>query len=67
VFDNIALPDSTTNEAGSHGFVQYSVRAKAGLPNGAQIPNTASIYFDFNLPVVTNATHSTLVILACQK
>ncbi len=55
-FPNINLPDSTTNEPASHGFVQYKVKRKNGLSLGTQIHNTAYIYFDFNSPVVTNTT-----------
>ncbi len=55
-FNNIMLPDSGVNEPSSHGFVSYSIRPKSNLANGTQITNTAGIYFDFNLPVVTNTT-----------
>ncbi len=61
-FPNINLPDSSSNEPASHGFVQYKVRRKPGLPIGAQIQNTAYIYFDFNSPVVTNTTVNTIGI-----
>ncbi|MCC6727554.1 MAG: T9SS type A sorting domain-containing protein, partial [Saprospiraceae bacterium] len=61
LFENILLPDSTTNEPASHGFVQYSVRAKSGLPEPVQIENTAFIYFDSNPPIVTNTTMNQLV------
>jgi hypothetical protein len=53
-FDNINLPDSTSDEPGSHGFVQFSIRPKTGLAVGEVIENTAFIYFDFNEAVVTN-------------
>ncbi len=55
-FPNIQLPDSTSNFAGSQGFVQYRIKPKANLPAGTQIHNTASIYFDYNPAVVTNTT-----------
>lgn len=60
-FANILLPDSTTNEAASHGFVSYRVKAKNGLPASATVANTAYIYFDLNQPVVTNTTVNELV------
>lgn len=60
-FDHILLPDSTTNEAGSHGFVRYRVRARAGLSSPALLTNTAYIYFDLNQAVVTNTTANELV------
>lgn len=55
-FPNIMLPDSTSNFEGSKGFVQYRVKPKPNLPLGTQIKNTASIYFDYNAPIVTNTT-----------
>ncbi len=59
-FMNILLPDSNTNEPLSHGFVKYSIKPQDNLNNGTIINNTASIYFDFNTPVVTNTT-STII------
>ncbi|MDO8367287.1 MAG: hypothetical protein Q7T20_10845 [Saprospiraceae bacterium] len=60
VFNNILLPDSNTNEAASHGFVKFYIRQTPGNPIGATISNTAAIFFDYNLPVITN--ESKLVI-----
>ncbi len=57
-FNNINLPDSTVNPTGSAGFVQYRIKPKAGLPNGATIKNTGYIYFDFNAAVVTDTTQN---------
>ncbi len=54
LFEDINLPDSTTNEVGSHGFVSYRVKPVSGLTAGNFIANTANIFFDFNLPVSTN-------------
>ncbi len=53
-FPNIQLPDSNTSEAKSHGFVQLEFKPKAGLPVNAEINNNASIFFDYNSPVITN-------------
>ena len=53
-FVEINLPDSTNDEANSHGYVQYKIKLKPGLSVGSQIRNTARIYFDFNQPVITN-------------
>ncbi len=58
-FANIMLPDSNTNEPESHGFVDFSVKKKAGLGYGTVIDNSASIYFDFNEPIKTNTVTST--------
>ncbi len=62
LFSNIMLPDSNANEAESHGFVSYKIKALPNLAQGAQIKNTASIYFDFNEPIVTNTTVNTIDI-----
>jgi len=59
-FPNIQLPDSTTNEPASKGFVQYRIKPKANMPLGAQVKNTAYIFFDFNAPVITNTTVNTV-------
>ncbi len=61
-FTNINLPDSNTNEAASHSYVQYKVKLKDNLPLGTNITNTAFIYFDFNSPVVTNTTSNTIAL-----
>lgn len=53
-FPNIYLPDSTSDEEGSHGWIQYRIKTKSTITPGTVIHNTASIYFDFNAPVVTN-------------
>jgi hypothetical protein len=52
-FDPINLPDSTTNEPASHGFVRYRIHTFPGIQPGIPIRNSASIYFDFNEPVHT--------------
>jgi hypothetical protein len=53
-FPNILLPDSATNEPKSHGYVQFSIQPKAGLPINTKIENNAAIYFDYNDPIITN-------------
>ena len=60
-FNNINLPDSNTNEPLSHGFIAYRVHQKTGNIPGDEIKNTASIYFDFNAPIVTNTTLNTII------
>lgn len=59
-FSNILLPDSTTNLAGSQGFVTFSVAQQPNVPLETQILNTAAIFFDFNAPVITNETRHTV-------
>jgi|GEM_PF-1607182 uncharacterized repeat protein (TIGR01451 family) len=59
-FYNINLLDSNTNEPLSHGWVEFSMLPKQGLPDGTVISNEAAIYFDFNSPVITNTVVNTL-------
>ena len=53
-FDNILLPDSTTNEAASQGFVRFVIQQMPNNSLGSIISNRAGIYFDFNAPIITN-------------
>jgi uncharacterized repeat protein (TIGR01451 family) len=55
-FNNILLPDSTTNEPESNGFVTFHVEQVPDLAPGTEITNDADIYFDFNEPIRTNTT-----------
>lgn len=65
-FNNIYLPDSTSDEQGSHGYVIYEVDQKPSLANGSVIDNTAHIYFDFNEAIVTNTVFNTIsTVLPC--
>jgi uncharacterized repeat protein (TIGR01451 family) len=57
-FNNIMLPDSTSDYEGSMGYFQYRIKPTPNLPNGSQISNTAYIYFDFNAPIITNTTEN---------
>lgn len=63
VFDPIFLPDSTTDESNSHGFVTYYISPKKTIAEDDWIYNTAAIYFDFNEPIITNTTS----ILTCRS
>ncbi len=59
-FNNILLPDSTTNEAASHGFIKFKVNQIPNLPEGTVLENSAGIYFDFNDPIITNTSQHTI-------
>jgi len=61
MFDNIMLPDSNVNLVGSQGYFAFSILPKAGLEEFDVLKNTAEIYFDFNSPIITNTTESTMV------
>ena len=60
IFDNILLPDSNVNLAGSEGHVTYRIRPLEVVPDFSIVQNTACIYFDSNPPINTNTTTSTI-------
>lgn len=53
-FNNILLPDSTTNEPASNGYFKFRIKPLPEYGYGTSISNLAGIYFDFNEPVITN-------------
>ncbi len=53
-FNEIDLPDSTTDLLGSQGFVSYRIKPVGDIVVGDVLENTAGIYFDFNPPIITN-------------
>jgi ligand-binding sensor domain-containing protein len=59
-FNDVLLPDSTTNLLGSQGFVRFRIAHKADIVLGSVIPNRAAIFFDFNAPIITNETWHTV-------
>jgi hypothetical protein len=59
-FANILLPDSTTDPEGSQGGFHYRMTPKNDLLLGDQLINRADIYFDYNEPVLTNVTVTTV-------
>lgn len=60
MFADIMLPDSTHDEAHSHGYVTFKIKLNPGLTPGTEMENTGHIYFDYNEPVVTNTTLNTI-------
>lgn len=60
-FANIHLPwKSSFGDALSSGLINYSIKRKSTTPLGTEFTNTASIYFDYNAPIITNTTLNTL-------
>lgn len=57
-FNNIWLADSASNPEGSIGFLKFRIEQTPGLEYGEEIFNNAGIYFDYNLPIITNTTHN---------
>lgn len=60
-FENINLPDSTSNMEASQGFFSYTIRPLEDVPPLSVIENRAAIFFDFNDPIITNATIHTIL------
>ena len=60
IYTNIFLPDSSENQEGSNGFVEFKISPKEGIKNGEIIPNKASIVFDFEDPLATNRVQNTI-------
>jgi uncharacterized repeat protein (TIGR01451 family) len=60
-FDNINLPFETADPEGSNGYITYKIKPKPTVQIGDTFENTAYIYFDFNLPIITNTVVTTVV------
>jgi hypothetical protein len=50
------LPPSVADTEIGKGYISFKIKPKPGFAVGTIIPNAASIYFDFNFPIVTNTT-----------
>lgn len=53
-FDNINLADSTSDEPNSHGYIVFKAKPTTGFAIGDIVLCKADIYFDYNLPIITN-------------
>jgi hypothetical protein len=62
-FDNILLPDSTTDESNSHGYIAYRIKMLGGLSISDTIENRAAIYFDYNEPIITNTAKNYIQVI----
>jgi uncharacterized delta-60 repeat protein/uncharacterized repeat protein (TIGR01451 family) len=59
-FKNIMLPyDDATND----GYVAFKIKTLSTLNIGDDFSNTASIYFDYNEPIITNTAVTTIEVL----
>jgi uncharacterized repeat protein (TIGR01451 family) len=59
-FNNINLPAQSMDDLRSNGMFTYKIKTKSGLAMGTQFRNRASIYFDYNEPILTNTTLNTI-------
>lgn len=63
IFENINLPfEDATND----GYVLFKIKTKPNLVIGDTFTNKAGIYFDFNFPIITNTTSTTVQLLGNQ-
>ncbi|MDI1256643.1 MAG: T9SS type A sorting domain-containing protein [Flavobacterium sp.] len=60
LFENIQLPFDNAN---NDGFVAFKIKTLPTLTTGDSFSNTASIYFDYNAPIVTNTATTILQVL----
>ncbi len=60
IFNNINLPDSSSNEQASHGFLIYNVDLLDNLNHNVVASNYADIYFEENPPITTNTVFNTV-------
>ncbi len=58
-FPNINLLDSS-HHGFSEGMLMYKINTRAGLADSTIISNRAGIYFDYNVPVLTNTVQNVI-------
>lgn len=60
IFENINLPfEDATND----GYVVFKIKLLPGVIQGVTFSNQASIFFDYNFPIVTNTASSVIGVL----
>ncbi|MCP2025039.1 Leucine-rich repeat (LRR) protein [Flavobacterium sp. HSC-32F16] len=55
IFENINLP---FDDASNDGYISFKIKTKSTLVTGNTFTNDANIYFDYNLPILTNKATS---------
>ena len=60
IFENINLP---FDDANNDGYVAFKIKTKSTLVLGNTFTNSASIYFDYNFPIVTEPASTTVAAL----
>ncbi|MFP9112687.1 BspA family leucine-rich repeat surface protein [Flavobacterium sp. RHBU_3] len=61
IFNDINLPYEASDEPGSHGFVAFKIKPVDNVAVGDVINGQASIYFDYNAPIITNMVSTEIV------
>lgn len=60
-FYDAQVPPTSVDPQNSHGYVHFRIKPKPGYAIGTIIPNAASIYFDYNPAIVTEAFNTEFV------
>ena len=60
LISNANLPPLSVDSIGAQGFVTFEIFPLPGLVKFTQLFNEASIFFDFNAPIITNQTLHTI-------
>jgi hypothetical protein len=63
IFENINLP---FDDANNDGYIAFKIKTLPTLQVGDTFTNDASIFFDYNFPIVTNKASSTFKTLGTQ-
>ncbi|TDP57994.1 DUF7619 domain-containing protein [Flavobacterium dankookense] len=63
IFENINLP---FDDANNDGYVAFKIKTKPTLVLGDTFSNEASIYFDYNFPIITEPAVTTVAALSNQ-
>ncbi len=63
IFENINLP---FDDANNDGYIAFKIKTKPTLVVNDSFTNEASIFFDYNFPIVTNKATSTFKTLGTQ-
>ena len=63
IFENINLPFDNAN---NDGYITFKIKTNSNLVSGDTFSNNASIYFDYNYPIITNTFTTTISALKNQ-
>ena len=63
IFENINLP---FDDANNDGYIAFKIKTNPNLVIGDTFSNQANIFFDYNYPITTNLTSTTVTLLKSQ-
>jgi len=63
IFENINLP---FDDANNDGYIVFKIKTRPTLALGDSFSNSASIYFDYNFPIVTDPAVTTFAVLGTE-